>query len=64
MKRQYITPTVMTVQAQAMQMLAASGVSSDKGIGYGGIDGEGTKDPAARRRHNGWDSGEAENDVW
>ena len=54
----------MTVQAQAMQMLAASGVSSDKGIGYGGIDGEGTKDPAARRRHNEWDSGEAENDVW
>ena len=54
MKRQYITPTVMTVQAQAMQMLAASGVSSDKGIGYGGVDEGGTMDPSARRRKDVW----------
>jgi len=44
----------MTVQAQAMQMLAASGVSSDKGIGYGGVDEGGTMDPSARRRKDVW----------
>ena len=40
---------------------ASKGVISDKGIGYGGVDEDGEKDPASRRRRRDvWDDGEEE----
>lgn len=37
----------------SMQLLSDS-VTSDNGIGYGGVDGDGTKDPSSRRFEFGW----------
>ena len=34
------------------------GVTSEKDIGYGGVDEEGTKDPASRRYRNEWEEEE------
>lgn len=48
MKRKiYVTPTMETIEVKANQLLMASGVSSDLGIGFGGVDEEGTLDPSA-----------------
>jgi len=57
MKKNYIAPNVEITEIELQQLIAVSGVSSEgKGIGYGGVDEEGTKDPAARRRRR--------KDVW
>lgn len=57
MKRQYIKPSVIEVTLGTMQMLAASGVKGNNGIGYGGKD-DGTHDPASRRYQYDWDDDE------
>ena len=40
MKRTYIIPSMMVVLMQAKHMVALSGVTSDNGIGFGGLVGE------------------------
>ena len=60
MKKNYITPTmeIMTVQTQR---LMAGSVGSNKGIGYGGVDTNGTKDPSSRHNNGWWDD---EDEDW
>lgn len=46
------------VVIDSTQFLCGSGVSSSKGIGYGGVD-DGTRDPASRsHKYNNWDDDE------
>ena len=47
MKETYITPAIELVEEEAAMLLAGSGVSAD-GIGYGGIDTDGSVDPESR----------------
>jgi hypothetical protein len=42
-----MTPEMETIAFKANKLLMASGVNSDLGIGYGGVDEGGTLDPAA-----------------
>lgn len=46
-KKAYMTPVVEVIEVMADQLLMTSGVSSELGIGYGGVDEGGTLDPAA-----------------
>ena len=54
MKKRYTTPRISVAQVALQRLVCASGVSSDKGIGYGGVDEGGTMDPSARRRKDVW----------
>ncbi len=47
MKKTYMTPMMEVMEVKANHLLMASGVNSDLGIGYGGVDDGGTIDPAA-----------------
>ena len=46
MKREYMKPLMKQDEASACEMLAASinSISSDKGIGFGGMDDDGSQD--------------------
>lgn len=56
MKKRYIKPEVCAVRLCGATMISASGVSSDNGIPYGGVDEEGQKEPDAKANHyNVWD---------
>ena len=57
-KKTYIVPAIAEEAVLTEQFLAVSGVSSDNGIGYGGVDTEGEKDPSSRR--DAWDDLEDE----
>ena len=46
-RKRYMTPALEAEGMSDLELLAASGVRSEKGIGYGGIDKDGTKDPSA-----------------
>lgn len=46
-KKEYIAPSIEVVEVKNMQLLAGSGVTSDSGIDYGGVDEGGTLDPTA-----------------
>ena len=49
MKKTYIAPNTVVVDIESEMILAVSGVySSDTGIGYGGVDTEGSKDAEAK----------------
>ena len=41
-------------------LCASDSINSDYGIGYGGVDEDGTKDPASRRRRRHWEDEEEE----
>ena len=58
MKKIYVRPSMSEVVIGSTQFLCGSGVSSSKGIGYGGVDNGGTKDPASRRYQYDWDDEE------
>jgi len=61
MKKTYLKPSVLTVQANLQAMFCQSGgVTSNKGITYGGVDDEGSQEAAARRRHDIWEDEEDE----
>lgn len=48
MKKKYITPTIELTDLYPMRLLSGSGANnSDRSIDYGGVDTEGTIDPAA-----------------
>lgn len=57
-KKIYIVPAIAEEAVLTEQFLADSGVSSDNGIGFGGVDTEGEKDPSSRR--DAWDDLEEE----
>ena len=48
MKKTYIIPVVGVVATQCELPLAGSGVASNNGIGYGGVDTDGTLDPEVK----------------
>lgn len=48
MKKVYMTPCMKQEMAEFCSMLAQSGVNSSNGIGYGGIDNNGNKDPEVK----------------
>lgn len=53
MKKTYIIPTIKRiVMLEERTIVCASGVTSD-GIGYGGVDTDGTMEPSSRQ-DNGW----------
>lgn len=60
MKKTYMRPSTLTVQTELQVMICQSGVNSNNGIGYGGVDEEGTKDPASRKHKSEWDDDEEE----
>lgn len=63
MKREYLQPSTEMDYIGTITMICGSeGVSSDKGINYGGVDEEGELDPASRRyrRHDVWEEEELE----
>lgn len=53
-KKKYVTPEYEILEEDAVELLCGS-VSSDNGIGYGGVDTEGAKDPSARDMFNDFD---------
>ena len=64
MKKTYLQPLTMVVMMGTQTIVCASkGVTSGKGIGYGGVDEDGEKDPSARRRRDVWDD-EEEEEEW
>ncbi len=48
MKKIYIIPEIQVEQAESVMPLATSGVTSNNGIGYGGVDQAGTLDPSTK----------------
>ena len=59
MKKTYMAPVTEMIKMDITeQLLTVSG--GDKNIGYGGVDEDGEKDPASRRRRDVWDEGEEE----
>ena len=55
MKKTYIVPNTVVVDIESEMILAASGVYSDTGIGYGGVDTEGSMDAEAKSVGSSWD---------
>ena len=47
-KKSYTTPSMEVTDVAPVQLLTGSLINSGLGIGYGGVDGEGTGDPEAR----------------
>ncbi len=62
MKKAYIEPSVMVNYIGTAMMICGSGDVTTSGlndpIGYGGVDKEGTKDPASRRHNDVWEDEE------
>lgn len=48
MKKTYIAPNIVVMEIESEKFLAASGVYSDTGIGFGGVDTEGSMDAEAK----------------
>ena len=56
MKKVYMQPAIEMVMTRPATMICGSqDITSDKGIDYGGVDEEGTKDPSSRRYRDAWD---------
>lgn len=47
MKKTYIMPSLEEVKTSGLLLLKASGISSESGIGFGGVDTSGSHDPDA-----------------
>jgi hypothetical protein len=57
-KKYYVRPSMMTEQAEAADLICTSpSISSDVGIGYGGVDEDGTV-TVDSRGHAMWDDEE------
>lgn len=56
-RKRYLAPAIKTDEMDALLLQSASKAISDeqRGIGYGGVDVEGDKDPASRRQQDIWD---------
>lgn len=63
MKKIYLKPSTEMVLTQSTTMICGSqGVTSNKGIDYGGVDDTGEKEPAARRQRDVWEDETEEED--
>lgn len=61
MKKTYLQPsTEMVIIGTTTMICGSQGVTSDKGIDYGGVDEDGTKDPSSRRQQDIWEEEEEE----
>jgi hypothetical protein len=58
MKKTYIIPMVETAGYESERLLDVSGVYSEQGIGYGGVDEEGQVAAETRRRFSAFDEEE------
>ena len=62
MKKTYIEPSIMVAYIGTARLICGSGDVTSNGvenpIGYGGVDEEGTKDPASRRQYDVWEEEE------
>ena len=54
MRKTYNVPVTTMWEYRPAPLLQASGVTSNKGIGYGGVDGNGTHEADTRRKSE-WD---------
>ena len=54
MKKYYIIPNTTVLSVESQPLLSGSGVNSANGIGYAGVDTEGTVEPGARRQRDVW----------
>ena len=60
MKKIYMRPAQSMIETEPDQIICGSrGVTSDRGIDYGGVDEEGSLDPSSRR-YESWDDGNEE----
>lgn len=48
MKKTYLVPVCNMVRMEEEEMVATSGMTSDNGIGYGGVDVDGNWDPEVK----------------
>ena len=48
MRKTYICPLIKQEETECCAMLASSLISSDNGIGYGGVDEDGSHDPQVK----------------
>ncbi len=56
MKKTYIMPSMRMVESETETLLVNStAISSDSGIGYGGVDEDGEKEADVRRLRSEWD---------
>ena len=57
MRSNYLKPTVQILFIETNHMVAVSGegVLGSNGLGYGGVDAGGSKDPSVKNHHNLWD---------
>lgn len=55
MRKTYIKPSLQLVECKSENLMAVSGVFSDKGIGYGGADENGEWKADSRRDRSIWD---------
>lgn len=64
MKKTYRQPSVMVEEAVPLTFICGSMdvTSSNDEINYGGVDVEGTKDPAVRRQRDVWEDEELEDE--
>ena len=53
MKKTYLYPSMRVTETQHELPLAASGVTSELGIGYSGVDDTGTQDPDVKGNYFG-----------
>ena len=57
MKKTYIEPSV-EMDGMEPETIICGSVTSAMGIDYGGVDENGTKDPASRRQWDAWENEE------
>ena len=56
MKKTYIIPNISVLHIQTERIIAGSGaITSGKGMGYGGVDTDGSIDPSVKRQGGFWD---------
>jgi hypothetical protein len=56
MKKNYMKPAFEVVEIKLTKMICSSrGVTSPRGISYGGVDEEGSIDPESRGYNRDWD---------
>ena len=57
MKKIYLQPSI-EMDSIGTEGMICNSVTSDNGIGYGGVDEDGGKDPASRRHRDLWENEE------
>jgi len=58
MKKIYSAPVAEIMSTEMEELLVGSVSSVEKGIDYGGVDVDGSKDPSSRRQYEVWEDEE------